>query len=147
MLYEKKSGAYLFSNDKKRLQIHVIHTYLSKESYWAQNIPLNLVERTIAGSECFGIYHDAKQIGFARVITDLASFGYLADVFILEEYRGKGLSKELMAFIMNYEPVTKFRRFMLATKDAQGLYAQFGFTPLTEPGRFMEIKPFESYPV
>lgn len=147
MVYEKNSGAYLFSNDKKKLQIDVIHAYLSKESYWAQNIPLELVEKTIAGSECFGIYDGSKQIGFARVISDLASFGYLADVFVLEPYRGKGLSKELMSFIMNYEPVTKFRRFMLATKDAQGLYAQFGFTPLAEPGRFMEIKPFESYPV
>lgn len=147
MLYENNSGAYLFSNDKKKLQIDVIHAYLSNESYWAQNISLALVERTIAGSECFGIYRGTKQIGFARVITDLASFGYLADVFVLEEYRGKGLSKELMTFIMNYEPVTKLRRFMLATKDAQGLYAQFGFTPLAEPGRFMEIKPFEIYPV
>ncbi|PBQ32616.1 GNAT family N-acetyltransferase [Sphingobacteriaceae bacterium] len=147
MLYEKKSGAYLFSNDKKKLQIDVIHTYLSKESYWAQNISIELVEKTIAGSECFGIYQGYALIGFARVITDLASFGYLADVFVLEEHRGKGLSKELIAFIMNYEPVTKFRRFMLATKDAHGLYAQFGFTPLAEPGRFMEIKPFETYPV
>lgn len=147
MAYEKNIGSYAFSNDKDKLQIKVIHAYLSKESYWAQNIPLAVVEQTIQGSQCFGVYTEGKQIGYARVITDLASFGYLADVFILEEYRGKGLSKQLLSFILNYEPLKKLRRFMLATKDAHSLYAGFGFKPLLEPSRFMEIKPFESYPV
>lgn len=145
MNYEKTQGDYLFSTDKSKLQIEVIHHYLSKESYWAQNIPLELVEATIHGSVCFGLYFKQKQVGYARVITDGASFGYLADVFILEEFRGKGLSKELMAFIMNYEPVKKFRRFVLATKDAHTLYSQFGFKPLADPSRFMEIKSFETY--
>jgi GNAT superfamily N-acetyltransferase len=147
MIYEKTVDKYLFSSDKQKLQVNVIHNYLSKESYWAQNIPLKLVEETINGSVCFGIYFGDKQIGFARVITDMASFGYLADVFILSEHRGKGLSKELMKFIIDYEPFKKFRRFMLATRDAHELYKQFGFTPLSDPSRIMELKPFETYPV
>ncbi len=145
MAYEKFLSGYLFSNDKLLLQTGTIHQYLSKESYWAQNIPLEVVSRTIAGSECFGVYYNDKQIGFARVITDNVSFGYLADVFILNEFRGKGLSKELMTFIMTYPPFKMLRRFMLATRDAQELYKKFGFTPLSEPQRFMEIRPFESY--
>lgn len=146
MFYEKTCGTYLFSTDKSKLQVHTVHTYLSQESYWARNIPLSLVEAAIAGSVCFGVYEGPQQVGFARLITDHASFGYLADVFILEPHRGKGLSKELMVFIMDGEAVKKLRRFMLATRDAHGLYAQFGFTPLSEPERFMEIRPFESYP-
>lgn len=146
MSYEKTKGAYLFSTDKLKLQVPVIHAYLAEESYWAKNVPLSVVEASIKGSVCFGIYSEGKQMGYARVITDFATFGYLADVFILENYRGQGLSKDLMSFIMDYEPFKNLRRFMLATKDAHSLYAQYGFTPLSEPGRFMEIKPFERYP-
>lgn len=146
MLHEKIQGAYLFSNDKAKLQTDVIHTYLSQKSYWAKNIPLTVVEDSIKGSECFAAYKQAQQIGFARVITDHASFGYLADVFILEEFQGQGLSKDLMKFIMDFPAFKKLRRFMLATKDAHGLYSKFGFTSLSDPSRFMEIKPFESYP-
>lgn len=146
MIYEKRDGDYLFSNDKTKLQVGVIHHYLSKESYWAQNIPLEIIEATIKGSVCFGVYHKNAQVGYARVITDNATFGYLADVFIIEPYRGKGLSKALMGFIMNHEPFKKLRRFMLATRDAHELYKKSGFTPLATPDRFMEIKPFESYP-
>lgn len=147
MIYENTAGDYLISSDKNKLQIEVIHHFLSKESYWAQNIPIELVKQSIAGSLCFGVYYQGRQIGFARIITDMASFGYLADVFILEPHRGKGLSKQLMTFIMQCPPVTKFRRFMLATRDAHGLYAQYGFKPLAEPERIMEIRSFESYPV
>jgi GNAT superfamily N-acetyltransferase len=146
MTYEKLIKSYLFSTDKSKLQVEVIHNYLSKESYWAKNIPLDLVNAAIKGSVCFGVYFNTNQIGYARVITDGASFGYLADVFILEEHRKKGLSKDLMNFIMSYENFKGFRRFMLATRDAHELYKKFGFTPLVEPTRFMEIKPFESYP-
>jgi GNAT superfamily N-acetyltransferase len=146
MALEKIIGNYLFSDDKSKLQLKVIHDYLSKESYWAKNIPLELVEQTISGSVCFGIYHTLQQVGFARVITDNASFGYLADVFVLEEHRSKGLSKHLMDFILNYKNFKNFRRFMLATRDAHALYAQFGFKPLADPSRIMEIKAFESYP-
>ena len=146
MALEKTIGNYLFSDDKSKLQLNVIHDFLSKESYWAKNIPLKLVEQTISGSVCFGIYHNSNQVGFARVITDHASFGYLADVFVLKEHRSKGLSKQLMDFILGYENFKNFRRFMLATRDAQALYAQCGFKALADPSRIMEIKPFESYP-
>lgn len=142
---EKTVGDYLFSTDKTKLQIEKIHRYLSEESYWAQNIPLHTVSSAIKGSVCFGVYVQGEQIGFARVITDRATFAYLADVYVLEEHRGKGLSKELMKFILNYEGLTSLRRFMLATKDAHGLYKQFGFSSLAEPQRFMEIKAFENY--
>lgn len=135
----------LFSTDKARLQTAYIHRYLSEESYWAKNIPMELVQKAIEGSLCFGIYDGAQQIGFARVITDHATFGYLADVFVDPAYRGRGLSKQLMAFIMQHESVKRFRNFLLATLDAHGLYEQFGFQSLKEPGRFMSIKFFDSY--
>jgi GNAT superfamily N-acetyltransferase len=145
MQYEKIVNGYLLSNDKDKLQQPVIHHYLSTESYWAQQIPSGLVAEMITGSECFGIYLDNKQVGFGRVITDNAIFGYLADIFILKEHRGKGLSKELLAFILAYGPFKNFRWFMLATKDAHGLYEKFGFTALPEPGRYMQLKKFDSY--
>ena len=145
MLFEKKINDYFFSTDKKKLQINVIYNYLANESYWAKNIPLSIVQQSIEGSLCFGIYYNTQQIGFARVITDSATFGYLADVFIIEAYRGQGLSKHLMGFIMAYPAFKPLRRFMLATKDAQGLYKQFGFNQLATPERIMEIKFFESY--
>lgn len=136
---------YLFSTDKSKLQIDVVHDYLSKKSYWAKNIPLELVKKSINNSLCFGVYFNAKQVGFARVITDTATFAYLADVFILETHRRKGLSKQLMRFILDNPDLKNLRRFMLATKDAQSLYKQFGFNQLAVPERVMEIKFFESY--
>jgi GNAT superfamily N-acetyltransferase len=145
MDYEKTIGDYLISTDKTKLQVEKIHRYLSEESYWAQNIPVHLVLAAIKGSICFGVYAKGEQIGFARVITDRATFAYLADVYVKQEHRGKGLSKELMKFILNYDGLTSLRRFMLATKDAHGLYKQFGFSSLAEPQRFMEIKAFENY--
>jgi GNAT superfamily N-acetyltransferase len=144
-MYEKRINNYLFSTDKNKLQLNVIHDYLSKESYWAQNMPLELIKESIAGSICFAIYFNNKQIAYARVITDNATFAYLADVFVLEEHRGKGLSKELMRFILDHPSLKKLRRFMLATRDAHGLYKQFGFNALAKPETIMEIKFFESY--
>jgi GNAT superfamily N-acetyltransferase len=144
-MYEKNINTYLFSTDKNKLQLKVIHDYLSKESYWAQNMPLELIKESIAGSICFAIYFNNKQIAYARVITDNATFAYLADVFVLEEHRGKGLSKELMRFILDHPSLKKLRRFMLATRDAHGLYKQFGFNTLAKPETIMEIKFFESY--
>lgn len=145
MIIEKLDNGYLFSTDKEKLDITYIHHFLSEESYWAKNIPLDLVKQAIDGSLCFGIYENNKQIGFARIITDYATFGYLADVFIDTNYRGKGISKQLMTFIMEHPLKKIVRRFMLATKDAHSLYAQFGFHEPKEPKRFMEIKPFETY--
>jgi GNAT superfamily N-acetyltransferase len=144
-MYETIINDHLFSIDKTKLQLNVIHDYLSKESYWAQNMPLDIIKKSIEGSICFGVYLKEKQIGYARVVTDNATFGYLADVFILEAHRGKGLSKQLMQFIMAHPDLQGLRRMMLATKDAQGLYKQFGFTALAMPERIMEIKFFEKY--
>ena len=145
MIDEKKIGAFLYSSDKEKLDVNYIHHYLSEESYWAKNIPREIVQKSIDGSLCFGVYYQDKQIGFARVITDYATFGYLADVFIDKYYRGKGLSKELMKFIMKQDVIKKLRRFMLATLDAHSLYTQFGFESQEGNKRLMGIKFFEEY--
>ena len=145
MIDEKKIGEYLYSSDKKKLDVNYIHHYLSEESYWAKNIPREIVQKSIDGSLCFGVYCQDKQIGFARVITDYATFGYLAYVFIYKHYRGKGLSKELMKFIMKQDVIKKLRRFMLATLDAHSLYTQFGFESQEGNKRLMGIKFFEEY--
>lgn len=129
---------YSISTDKDKLDLKVIHGYLSR-SYWAQDIPFEIVERAVKNSLCFGVYYMDKQIGFARVITDSATFGYLADVFILEEHRGKGLSKELMEHIMVHPQLQGLRRFCLGTRDAHTLYEKFGFNVIKTPERFMEI--------
>ncbi|MEP6747714.1 MAG: GNAT family N-acetyltransferase [Bacteroidota bacterium] len=127
---------YIISTDKEKLNIDFIYQFLS-HSYWAENIPMEIVQKSIDGAMCFGIYDNDRQIGFARVITDYATFGYLGDVFIDEKYRGRGLSKWLMEIIMGHPQLQGFRTWQLATRDAQGLYAQFGFTPPDAPERFM----------
>lgn len=145
MMSEKQIGVFLYSTDKTKLDVGYIHHFLGQESYWAKNIPIEIVKQSIEGSLCFGVYHQNKQIGFARVITDYATFGYLADVFIDKDFREKGLSKELMSFIMEQDVVKKLRRFMLATLDAHSLYEQFGFQKLEGDKRLMGIKFFEQY--
>lgn len=130
---------YLFSTDKSLLDVVYIHKFLSEKSYWALGIPVHIVQKSIDNSLCIGIYKDSRQVGFGRVITDYITFGYLADVFIDEEQRGKGLSKKLMTFIQTFPELKMFRRLVLATRDAHGLYAQFGFKPLKTPESFMEI--------
>jgi GNAT superfamily N-acetyltransferase len=129
---------YLFSNDKTLLQPENIHSFLIR-SYWAEGIPLEIVQKSILNSECFGVYFEQKQIGFARWTTDHTTFGYLADVYILEEHRGKGLSKILMEFMLSFPELQSCRRLMLATRDAHGLYAQNGFSQLSHPDRIMEV--------
>ena len=136
---------YIIDTDKSRLDITVIHQFLNQEAYWCRNIPLDIVRRSIENSVCFGVYRGDEQVGFARVITDFATFGYLADVFILPEHRGQGLSKQLMAFIMGYPPLQGLRRLMLVTQDAHGLYEQFGFKPIENPENTMFIKAFTAY--
>lgn len=145
MIREKQIGNYLFSTDKNKLQLNYIHQYLSIESYWSKNIPLHIVEKSIEGSLCYAVYHKNQQVGFARVITDSATFAYLADVFIDKEHRGKGLSKDLMRFILESDYTKVIRRFMLATLDAHSLYAQFGFESQEGNKRLMGIKFFEEY--
>jgi len=109
-----------------------------RDSYWAANIPRDIVERSIEGSLPFGLYCESRQVGFARVITDMTTFAHLADVFVLDEFRGKGLGRWLMQVIMEHPELTTIRRWSLATRDAHGLYAKFGFTPLRDPSAFME---------
>jgi GNAT superfamily N-acetyltransferase len=135
---------YTISSDPARLDLSVVHGYLTR-SYWAAGIPEEVVRRSIEGSLCFGVYHGAAQVGFARVITDRATFGYLADVFVLEPHRGRGLSKWLVEVILAHPDLSGFRRLMLATRDAHGLYARFGFQPLAEPARWMEIRRPDVY--
>lgn len=130
---------YQISTDVSLLDVNFIHDYLCRQSYWAAGIPEDTVRRSIEGSLCFGVYLGKRQVGFARVISDFATFAYLADVFITPEYRGLGLSKALMTFIVGYPKLQGLRRWMLATADAQGLYEKFGFTPLARPERIMEI--------
>jgi GNAT superfamily N-acetyltransferase len=130
---------FIISTDKNRLDLPYIHQFLSNKSYWAEGIPFDIVKKSIENSLCLGIYDGEKQIGFARIITDEATFGYLADVFVDAAYRGKGLSKWLMNVICDLPFMPLLRRFMLATKDAHALYEQFGFTPLTLPERFMQL--------
>lgn len=127
------------SCDKNLLDFDIIHQYLSQDSYWSKGIPRHVVEKAAQNSLCFGVYFNGKQIGYARIISDFASFAYLADVFVLPEYRGQGISKKLMDFIMNHEDLQGLRRWMLATLDAHGLYEQFGWKTMANPERFMEV--------
>ncbi|RZK16305.1 MAG: N-acetyltransferase [Pedobacter sp.] len=136
---EISENGFIFSDHKELLQIDSIHHYLSTESYWAKNIPLEIVQRSIENSLCFGIYKDNRQIGFARWITDKATFAWLCDVYIENEYRGRGLAKKLMSFMIFHPDLQGLRRYQLATLDAHGLYEQFGFSQIQNPERQMGI--------
>ena len=138
--YEVVKDNYLISTDKAKLNIDTIYNYIAFESYWAQGIPRDVVERSILNSICFGLYTDGEQIGFARVVSDKATFAYLADVFVLPEHRGKGLSKWLMKTIHAHPELQNLRRWWLGTKDAHGLYEQFGWTRINDDvaKRFMQ---------
>lgn len=129
---------FTITTETEKLDIDFIHAYLCR-SYWAKGIPKAVVSRSIEGSLCFGVFENSRQVGFARMVTDKATFAYLADVFIIEEYRGRGLSKWLMEIIMAHPELQVLRRILLATRDAHGLYAKFGFTPLTYVDRWMQI--------
>jgi GNAT superfamily N-acetyltransferase len=133
--YEARKDEYLISTDPSLLHIDVIHHYLFNKSYWALHIPRDVVERSVRNSLCFGLYEGGQQIGFARLVTDQATFAYLADVFILEDYRGKGLAKWLMETIQAHPELQGLRRWMLGTRDAHSLYEQFGWTVLDEDTR------------
>jgi len=128
------------STDKTKLDLQVIHQYLSTESYWAQGRTMETIIKSIENSLCFGVYLDEKQIGFARVVTDYAVFAWVMDVFILSDYRGRGYGKKLMQAIINHDELQNLKRWGLGTDDAHGLYEQFGFTPLSKPGNMMERK-------
>ncbi|WDD98572.1 GNAT family N-acetyltransferase [Thalassomonas actiniarum] len=133
-----------FSNQQEEMQLDVIHSYL-KCSYWAKGIPKDLVQKSIDNSMCFAAFDGLRQIAFARVITDKASFAYLADVFVLEPYRGGGISKQLMSEILKEPELQGLRRFMLCTNDAHGLYRQFGFSVASSPQNLMAIHQPDIY--
>lgn len=132
------SDGYRVSCEPDDMQPQVIHAYLTR-SYWSPGVSLEIVERAIRHSLCFGVFAGAAQVGFARVITDRATFAYVADVFVLEDHRGRGLSKQLMAAIRAHPDLQGLRRWMLATRDAHGLYEQFGFARVAGADRLMEI--------
>ena len=131
-------SSFEVSTDQARLDIPMIYRFLSEQSTWAVGISLPLVERSIESSLCFGGYFGGRQIAFARVITDFATFAHLADVFVVPEYRGNGYGKQLVAAVLRHPSLQRLRRFTLATNDAQGLYERFGFTALQKPETLME---------
>jgi GNAT superfamily N-acetyltransferase len=133
-----KYGKYEISTDQSRLDHDLIYDFL-RSSYWAQNIPRAVVERSIQYSLCFGAFCGGRQVGFARVITDRATFGYLADVFVVPEHRGRGVAKLLVRAILEHPDLLGLRRITLATRDAHSLYAKFGFQPVTHPEHYMTI--------
>jgi GNAT superfamily N-acetyltransferase len=138
MIESWERGEYLITTDRSRLDFVLIHNFLSTKTYWAVGRSVEVVERSIANSLCFGIYKKTEQVGFARVVTDFATFAWLADVFVVPEHRDQGLAKWLMEVILAHPELQGFRRWVLATKDAHSLYAQFGFIPLHRPERWME---------
>ena len=137
-------GDYAISTDVQRLDVPAIHAFLSR-SYWSPGIPLALVQRAIDHSLCFGLFHRDEQVGFGRVVTDRASFAYLADVYVLEAHRGRGLSKWLIEVVRAHPDLQGLRRFLLATRDAHELYRQFGFKELAHPSRLMEVLDLDVY--
>jgi len=155
---ESRRGQFLLSTDPRRLDLDAIHEFLTN-SYWAKGIPRERLERSIEHSLCFGIYDEgralphpasgagwgAAQVGFARVISDFATFAYLADVFVLDAYRGRGLGKWMMESIVDHPRLQGFRRWILVTRDAHGLYSKFGFRPVKAPQSYMEWQRADIY--
>ncbi|MES2652618.1 MAG: GNAT family N-acetyltransferase [Bacteroidota bacterium] len=137
---EISDNNFIFSDDINLIDVAAVHRYLSEESYWAKNIPFEIVKKSISNSLCFGIYKDTKQVGFARWVTDKATFAYLCDVYIAQEFRGLGLSKKLMSLMMFHPDLQGLRTYCLATLDAHGLYSQFGFKTVATPDKLMEIR-------
>ncbi|MGH9873536.1 MAG: GNAT family N-acetyltransferase [Pyrinomonadaceae bacterium] len=138
MVESWERGDYLISTDRSRLDVELIHEFISKTSYWGQGRSLEVVQRSLDNSLNFGLYKNTEQLGFARVVTDYATFAWIADVFVLPEHRGQGLSKWLMEVMLSHPRLQGFRRWVLATKDAHSLYERYGFIPLHRPERWME---------
>lgn len=130
---------YYISADRTKLDIPFIHQYLSNESYWAKGIPLEVVQRAAEHSLNFGVFYGDEQVGYARVVSDLATVAYLGDVFIIPAHQGKGLSKMLMSAIMDHPDLRGLRRWILLTRDAHELYRQYGWKPIAAPDRWMEV--------
>jgi GNAT superfamily N-acetyltransferase len=134
---EWRHEGFVISTDRSRLDRRLIHEFL-RHSYWARDIPRETVDRSIDNALCFGLYEGERQVGFARVITDYATFGYLSDVFVLDSHRERGLATWLMEAVLAHPDLQGLRRWMLATADAHGLYRKAGFTELSKPERIME---------
>lgn len=140
MIYTWRSADYLISTDRQRIDLSVVHQFLSEESYWAKGRPFEVTRKALDHSICFGLYHaDDRQVGFARAITDYATFAYLADLFVLAPHRGRGLGKWLVQTILNHPDLQSIPKVRLRTRDAHGLYAQFGFTGLTRTEEHMVL--------
>jgi len=135
---EYRKGEFTISTDRDLIDLNVVHGFLTR-CYWAEGIPREVVARSVENSLCFGLYAAGKQVGFARAISDYATYGYIADVFVLESFRGRGLGKWLMECIIQPPRLQGLRRWSLVTRDAHGLYAQLGFTPLKKPRNYMEL--------
>ncbi len=139
MIIEEHRDGYTLSTDKARLDVESIHAFLSERSYWAQGRSREVVERTIETSLCFGIYAQQELVAFARVVTDYATFGWVCDVLVLESHRGRGLGKWLVEAVVRHPELQGLKRLLLATRDAQGLYREYGgFVSLQAPERWME---------
>lgn len=138
-------GSYRISTDREQCRVAQVHEWLTTQSYWARNIPYETVAQSVRNSWCISILKEEEQVGFARIITDYATFGYLADVYIKEGHRGQGLSKEMMRVIMMQDWVIGLRRFLLFTQDAHGLYRSFGFSEIGKPENGMEIVQRDLY--
>ena len=136
---KREKNGFWITTEESKMDTKYIHHFLSTKSYWAEGVPIEIVEKSIRGSVCFGLFRKEQQIGFARAITDKATFAWLADVFVDEQFRGQGLGKWLMEVIVSHEDLQGLRRIMLGTKDAHGLYAQYGFTSLPYPERMMTV--------
>ncbi len=147
MHYEITKGEFSISTAQDRLDIEMIHRFLSEESYWSKHIPKETVEAYIPNSLCFGVYKGEEQLGFARLITDYTTFAYLGDVFILPSHRGQGLGKWLMESMLNHPQMQSLRRWLLFTEDAHGLYSQYGFVALPRVERAMAKINFTAYAV
>jgi len=141
---EWRNGDLTISDDRSRMDREGVHTFLA-DSYWARGIPREIVDRSIDNSLCFGLYENGRQIGFARVITDYATFGYLSDVFVLESHRARGLATWLMRVVLGHPDLRGLRRWVLVTRDAQELYRKLGFRDLEDPSRYMEIVDRDAY--
>ena len=131
-------GKYSITTDPQKLDLDAIHAFLSR-SFWAEGISRDIVARSIANSLCFGLFEGSNQVGFARVVTDRATYAYLCDVYVLESHRGQGLGKWLIETVMAHPDLQGLRRFQLVTRDAHGLYSRHGFATPANPDRHMEI--------
>jgi GNAT superfamily N-acetyltransferase len=142
--FNRIHGQFEISTDAGRIDVEAVHAYL-RRSYWAEDVPRATVEKAIAGSLCFSLFHGGVQIGLARVVTDRATFAYLCDVYVLEDYRGRGLGKWLIQELQTHPDLQGLRRFMLVTRDAHSLYEQCSFKPLADPAKVMEIVYPDAY--